>query len=240
MQHIVAIGGGRTRELGSINKEIIRLTGRRRPCALYIPTASKDALEGWEDFRRTYTRLGCRTDVLFCIRETPSREAVRAKIGQADIIYVGGGNTLMMMRRWAFLGVDGELRLARERGAVLCGASAGAICWFESGHSDSMHGYGHEPWEYIRVSGFGFVPGMVCPHYHHKDRRVECRRMIRRRGMATVAVDDHAAVEVIGDRYRILAARRHAGVWLVGRRKGRVIERRVPRQRELQPLSELL
>lgn len=240
MQHIVAIGGGRVSELGSINKEIIRLTGRSRPFALYIPTASKDALEGWEGFRRTYTRLGCRTDVLFCIRETPSRQMVRDTIGRADIIYVGGGNTLMMMRRWAFFGVDRELRRARERGAVLCGASAGAICWFDSGHSDSMRGYGHDPWEYIRVSGLGFVPGMLCPHYHHKDRRDECRRMVRQRGMPMVAVDDHAAVEVIGDRFRILTARRHAGAWVVSRRRGRVVERRVPRQRDLMPLAELL
>ena len=239
MQKIVAIGGGRVRDLGSINREIIRLTGRKRPRALYIPTASKDRPESWDEFRRTYTRLGCRADALLCIRETPSRRTVNAKIRRADIVFVGGGNTLMMMRRWAFLGVDRELRRARERGAVLCGASAGAICWFEAGHSDSMRGYGHDPWEYIRVSGLGFVPGMLCPHYHHKDRRVECRRMVRRRGMAVVAVDDHAAIEVVGGEFRLLTSRRGAGAWQVYRRRGRVLERAIPRGRAFRPLAEL-
>ena len=70
-----------------------------------------------------------------------------------------------MMRRWRRLGVDALLREAYERGAVLCGVSAGAICWFDSGHSDSRSFYS-EDWNYIAVTGMGLVEGLACPHYN--------------------------------------------------------------------------
>jgi dipeptidase E len=82
--------------------------------------------------------LKCKTDVLFLIKEQPSKESIQRKILSADIIYVGGGNTLQMMCIWRRLRVDTLLISAYENGTVLSGISAGAICWFDSGHSDSM------------------------------------------------------------------------------------------------------
>ena len=83
------------------------------------------------------------------------------------------------------------------------------------------------------------MPGMFCPHYHHKDRRRACRRMVRARGGFAVAVDDGAAVEIVGDCFRVLATARGAGVWTLWRRRGRVIERRIDKRRDLRPLTEL-
>ena len=69
----------------------------------------------------------------------------------------------MMMRRWKFLGIDRQILKAYRRGTVLAGASAGSICWFESGHSDSMRGYGHDPWDYIARERLGPDQGVPLP-----------------------------------------------------------------------------
>src|ERR1700691_1480775 len=138
---IVAIGGGdiRTRGTAAIDREIIRLSSKKNPRLLFIPTASSDSEMYWKHVDEYFGGfLRCKTDVLFLIKEQPSNEQTRRKIGSADIIYVGGGNTLMMMRLWRRLGVDRLLRRAYATGTVLCGISAGSICWFDSGHSDSM------------------------------------------------------------------------------------------------------
>jgi putative intracellular protease/amidase len=80
----------------------------------------------------------------------------------ADIIYVGGGNTLQMMRVWRRFGVDKLIKSAYESGTVLSGISAGSICWFDSGHSDSMSFYNPRKWKYTNVRGLGLIRGGGC------------------------------------------------------------------------------
>jgi dipeptidase E len=104
------------------------------------------------------------------IKEQPSKEQTRRKILSADIIYVGGGNTLQMMRVWRRLGIDKLLKKAYENGTVLCGISAGSICWFDSGHSDSMSFYSPKNWKYTNVRGLGLIRGIHCPHYNGTTR----------------------------------------------------------------------
>jgi dipeptidase E len=121
---------------------MIRLSNEKNPKLLFIPTASSDSEKYWKHVREyfgTYSKR--KTDVLFLIKERPSNEQIRGKILSADIIYVGGGNTLPMMRLWRRLGVDKLLMSAYEYGTVLSGISAGSICWLDSGHSDSMSFY---------------------------------------------------------------------------------------------------
>jgi dipeptidase E len=94
---IVAIGGGkiRTRGTAPIDREMIRLAKKKHPVFLFIPTRY------WKHIQEYFGEfLKCRTDVLFLIKEQLSREQIRRKISSADIIYVGGGNTLLMMRIW--------------------------------------------------------------------------------------------------------------------------------------------
>ena len=160
MGKIVAVGGG---DMGNsetlpIDREIINLTGKARPRALFIPTASYDSADYYEGFRRVYgRRLGCQTDVLLLLGINQPHEIVEEKILSADLIYVGGGNTLKMMRRWRKLGVDHMLQTAYANGIVLAGVSAGAICWFSYGHSDSMAFYHPDDWGYVKVKGLGLI-----------------------------------------------------------------------------------
>jgi dipeptidase E len=140
---------------------------------LFIPTASSDSERYWKHVKEYFGKfLKCKTDVLFLIKERPSKKQIRKKILSADIIYVGGGNTLLMMRVWRGLGVDKLLKLAYKNGTVLSGISAGSICWFDSGHSDSMSFYNPRKWKYINVRGIGLIHGIHCPHYNSMTR--EC------------------------------------------------------------------
>lgn len=109
---IIAIGGGEIGRPGypieteEIDREIIRLSGKKHPKVLFIPTASGDSPLYYETFKKYYgEKLGCKTDVLYLLKTKPSLEEIREKILNSDIVYVGGGNTLRMLKRWRKLGV---------------------------------------------------------------------------------------------------------------------------------------
>ena len=168
-KYIVAIGGGDTLE---IDQRIVKLSSKKSPQVLFIPTASYDDQRYIDWMEKLYgQKLKCKFETLLLLREKPSKKEIKEKIAAADIIYVGGGNTLKMVRLWRRLGVDKLLKNAYNKGAVLCGVSAGAICWFDYGHSDSMSYYNPKKWEYIRVKGLGFLSGTACPHYDSKTGR---------------------------------------------------------------------
>jgi len=199
---IVAIGGGKiaASQTLPIDREIIRLSQRKNPSLLFIPTASSDSEIYWKQVRKYFGDfLKCKTDVLFLMKEKPSRAQIRSKISSADIIYVGGGNTLQMMRIWRRLGVGKLLIAAYKKGTVLAGISAGSICWFDSGHSDSMSFYNPGQWKYINVKGLGLIPGINCPHYNGKTRGVPRRKnfqdLIRKTGGMGIAIDNNCAIE---------------------------------------------
>lgn len=141
---IIAIGGG---EIGTkgyqietalIDKEIINLTNKEHPNLLFLPTASNDSQIYVDAARKHFgQKLGCKVDYLFLIKQKPTRSQIIKKINKADIIYVGGGSTLRLMQVLRRNQVDRLLREAYERGKVMSGLSAGAICWFRYGLSDS-------------------------------------------------------------------------------------------------------
>jgi len=228
---IVAIGGGeiRTRGTAPIDREIIRLSNRKHPKLLFIPTASSDSIRYWKHVQEYFGKfLKCKTDVLFLIKEQPTREQIRKKILAADIVYVGGGNTLKMMRLWRRLGVDRILRSAYANGIVLSGISAGAICWFDSGHSDSMSFYNPKRWKYINVRGLGFIKGIHCPHYNSMTRGVPRRKhfrdMIRKTRGIGIAIENNCAIEFIDGRlYRVIASKGYAHAYKVYQTDGKVI-----------------
>ena len=121
---IVAIGGGEIaqHETLVIDKEIIRLSGKKRPTVLFIPTASSDAQEYIDTFIDYYSKyLNCIVHVLKLINQHLGAKEISEKILNSDIIYVGGGNTLMMMTLWRKLGVDNMLKKAYEKGIILSG-----------------------------------------------------------------------------------------------------------------------
>jgi dipeptidase E len=143
------------------------------------------------------------------------------------------------MKLWRRLGVDELMRSAARRGTVLCGVSAGAICWFAHGHSDSRRYGGGANWEHIRVRGLGIVPGLFCPHYHAESREADLARMTARTGDRAIACDNDSAFIVEGSRYRVAPALPRASVCLVSRDTGAAGPRRLPSDGVLRPLAEL-
>ena len=166
---------------------------------------------------------------------------ISSLILSADIIYVGGGNTLKMMNLWRRLGIDRLLAHARENGAVLCGVSAGSICWFNYGNSDSRKDKNPDA-DYIKVTGLGFINALHCPHYDTERARQESlKRMMRKvPGQVAIALDDCAALQIVDDTYRILAAQEHANGYRIYWHKGKFYHEVIEKKQKFTLLDQLL
>lgn len=222
----------------SIDEEIVRLAGMKKPQALFIPTASSDDVDYCAGFKKVYgDKFGCATQSLLLLKNPPSKKEISQIIDDADIIYVGGGNTLMMMRRWRFLGVDTMLIKACRKGTVMAGTSAGAICWFRFGHSDSMAYYHPENWKWIRVKCLGILPLTACPHYLKENRDKHFQDMIMKKGGMGIALDDCTAFEVVGNQFRILQSKQSAKAFRVYKEKGRIHNESFPPDHKFKPLK---
>lgn len=226
---IVAIGGGEITkgETLAIDKRIIQLSGKKSPKVLFIPTASSDSESYCSDFKQYYgNKLGCKVSFLYLSRNKNSKQEIKSLILNSDVIYVGGGNTLKMMKLWRKIGVDRLLKKALNNGTVLCGISAGAICWFEGGHSDSMSFYNPEKWKYINVTGLGFLKGIMCPHYNSATygipRKNKFREMISQINNIGIAIEDRSAIEFINDTFRVIDSDKSFGAYKVYKNMGKV------------------
>jgi len=164
-KNIVAIGGGGVgRSLGSleIEKYIISLINKKRPKICFIPTASGDSSLYKLNFYRAFSKLDCITSNIDFFSRT---ENLENKVLKQDIIYVGGGNTKSMLAVWKEWNLHEILRKAYEKGIVMSGVSAGAICWFEKGITDS---YAEE---LSLIVCLGIVEGIACPHFDEEIER---------------------------------------------------------------------
>lgn len=167
---IIAIGGGELKSKATlgIDAYIANLVKKRqtlhRPMGLFIGTASHDSMPYFNSFRKTYTsEFDIKADcALICYNEM-NMEKIADKISRADFIYVGGGDTVFMLNKWKEVGLDKLILDAYKNGTVLCGLSAGAICWFKKMYTDSESLNGND--QYNFYDGLGVLDGLCCPHY---------------------------------------------------------------------------
>ena len=171
MKRIIAIGGGELRERTTlkIDEYIAKLAkehaGENRANALFIPTASHDFMPYYNTFHKVYTGVfNIKTDVALSVFKEVDMEKMKAKFDKADVIYVGGGDTVFMMESWRETGLLSLIKDAYERGVILAGLSAGAICWFSDIYTDSalVNGEGEE--KYSMFKGLGWLNGVISPH----------------------------------------------------------------------------
>ena len=158
-RRIVAIGGGGfSTEDYSLRQErwLLSLARRPRPRVLFVGTASGDRELYQLRFLRAFARLDCVADTLAFFPYDMRRDYAAA-VAEADLVFVGGGNTPAMLAVWQSFGFDAALHQAWLGGTVLAGISAGANCWFEHYVTDSVPGGGVRP-------GLGWLPGSFCPH----------------------------------------------------------------------------
>lgn len=239
----MAIGGGeiRTLETYAIDSRIVGLAGKENPTALFIPTASGDSEGYWKAFQTVYgDKLGCLTQALFLMRDPPSPAVIRDMILNADLIYVGGGNTLRLMRAWRRHGIDTLLKRAAARDVVLSGVSAGAMCWFKYGNRLPPSVDEGDVGAYVRLRGLGLVDGLLCPHYNSEPRRRSLATIVSKYGGMGLGVDDNAAIEIAGGTYRVLSSTEGAGVHRVFRQRDRVTTEVVGPTEDYQPIGRLL
>lgn len=241
MGKIVAIGGGELRlsETLKIDKFIVDFSGKNRPKALFIPTASKDNQGYIEVFDSVYKdELGCDTDVLTLLDEQTKDVEIEEKILSADIIYVGGGNTAMMIDVWERNNVDTYLKKAYKNGTVLSGLSAGAICWFKYGHSDSNKFDSDDEWDFIITKGIGLIDAAFCPHYNEtgRDRFDKMLKTVKLRGIAS---ENNSAFVIEDNKYKIIKSNAEAKVYLLDSKDDKV-NKTVLNNKNYIPLDMLL
>ena len=219
--HIIAIGGGgfgRNPKHNKIEKYILSQVDKKKPNIIFIPTASAEDKAYIVNFYSCFTSLECNPSHINFFQRTPRLDSV---INKADIIYVGGGNTKSMLAVWREWKLDKLLLKAYKRGAVLSGVSAGAICWFEQGITDSWAS-NLNPMECL-----GFLAGMACPHYQEeKDRRQSVHEMLSKgTAMSGYAIDGGAAIHFKnGKYYRSLQFYPESNVYHVSFNEGSVKE----------------
>jgi len=215
--HIVGLGGhGDTPEQTmALMRHIASLTGKARPRVLHVPTAVGDSPEYTVAFYERWGRLGEPSHLRFF--PYPPRELRKLALSQ-DAISVGGGNTANMLAIWRVHDFDRILREAWESGVVLCGLSAGSLCWFAEGVS-TFHGPPQ------RVEGLGLLPWSNTVHYSSEPTRREALFAWLDDGMPPAyAADDGAALHFIGhDLAQVVASRPHARAYRVELRQGHAV-----------------
>ncbi|MFJ4685464.1 Type 1 glutamine amidotransferase-like domain-containing protein [Streptomyces sp. NPDC091377] len=172
-RRIALLGGGFSRDDDMLLDDWLLAMAGPRPRVCFLPTASGDPAGYGERFLECFGPRDCEPTVLSLFKRELDDAGLRAYLLAQDIVYVGGGNTANMLAVWRTHGVDTLLAEAYERGALLCGISAGANCWAEGSHTDSFGPLTFLP------DGLGLLSGSVCPHYDSEPgRRPSYRRAV--------------------------------------------------------------
>lgn len=204
-------------------KYMAQLTGKPRPKLLYLPTAAADSQATILNWYRMCAPLNVEPLVQESfIASTQQKKGWDEVLLAVDGIVCSGGNTLNQQAIWKAQGIDVVLRQAWDRGIVLGGASAGSLCWFEEGTTDSR------PKELSIVKCLGFLPGSHCPHYDAEPgRRPLYHKLIGSGEMKPgYACDNDAGIYFEGtDVKRVVSARVAAKVYYVSVVGGKVVER---------------
>lgn len=199
------------------------LTGKTRPKLLYLPTASADSATSTLSWYRNCAPLNVEpSDQLSFIASARQDRSWEDVLLSVDGIVCSGGNTLNQQAIWKAQGIDLVLRQAWDRGIVLGGASAGSLCWFEEGTTDSR------PKALTVVAGLGFLKGSHSPHYDaEKERRPLYQKLIGSGQLKPgYACDNNAGIYFEDNEVkRVVTSRAGAKVYYVSVVDGQVVER---------------
>ena len=195
MRQIIAIGGGGFgREIGDlkIEKYIVQQSNKTKPKICFIPTATGDDQGYIDNFYKAFNSIDCITSHIDFFKRTIDLES---HILEQDIIYVGGGNTKSMLAVWREWNLDLILKQAYENNIIMSGVSAGAICWFDKGITDSWKNH------QSILPCLGFVEGVCCPHYDEEPERIPfVKEMLEAKKIdECIAIEGYCALHLIND-----------------------------------------
>jgi len=221
-------GGGFSMEHGNhlLDDYVLALTGATRPRVCFLPTASGDADHYVVRFYRRFSSI-CDASHVSLFRRDQGGGGVESDLAThllaQDLIYVGGGNVVSMLGVWRAHGLDDVLRRAWREGIVLCGPSAGSLCWFSEALS-AFHGVPQA------VRGLGMLPYSNCVHYDAEpERRAEYRRFVGDGMRAGFAADDGVGLHFRDTRLAdIVSSRPEACAYRVEPLGGEIIEAPLP------------
>jgi aminopeptidase N len=220
-KQIIAIGGGgfgRNPGDGIIEKYIIEQSEKNKPNICFIPTATGDDESYKVSYYATLSKLSCNPTHLDFFKRTPDLEKL---INQQDIIFVGGGNTKSMLSVWREWGLDKILKKAYENGVIMSGVSAGAICWFEKGVTDSWAD------QLNIIECLGFTKGNCCPHYDEEyERRPSLIKFLEEQKLKDCyAIEGGCALHIKNDNvYSVVSFRENKKSYLVNLEDGKITE----------------
>lgn len=225
IRQIIAMGGGgfsMEPDNLALDQFILTKTGKRQPSVCFMPTASGDAADYVVRFYSAFSKLVCKPSHLSLFK-LPTSD-LEDFILEQDVIYVGGGNTRSMLSLWREWGMVEILQEAYENGSILSGLSAGAICWFEQGVTDSV------PGELGVLSCLGFLSGSCCPHYGGEpERRPVYHQLIsQEKILPGYGIDDGAALHFVdGQLNGVVSSRPNARAFNVRKVSGKIEEKQL-------------
>jgi len=201
---------------------VLELTGAERPKVCFLPSASGDADHYIVRFYRAFGAERCEPSHISLFRREQGPEDLRAHLLEQDLVYVGGGSVVSLLGVWRAHGLDTVLREAWERGVVLCGLSAGSLCWF----AEAVTGFHGAP---KAVDGLGLLPFSNCVHYERDCERRSAYHELLRDGMRSgYAAEDGAALHFVdAELSRVVASRPRACGYRLDAARGRVEETRI-------------
>ena len=225
LRQIVAFGGGGfSMESGNplLDDYVLNLSGSKRPRVCFLPSASGDADHYIVRFYRAFPAERCEASHISLFRREQGPEDLRGHLLSQDLIYVGGGSVISLLGVWRAHGIDVILREAWEAGVVLCGLSAGSLCWF----AEAVTGFHGAP---RRVEGLGLLPFSNCVHYEPRSSRRLAYHEFLREGMASgYAAEDGAALHFVGSELRrVVASRPESRGYRLDADGQRVVEMRI-------------
>jgi aminopeptidase N len=198
MRQVIAIGGGgfgRTQDSNLIEQFILDQASKINPKICFIPTATGDLDPYIVNYYSVFSKLNCEPTHISFFKRTIDLEE---HILKQDVIFVGGGNTKSMLAVWRDWGLDLILKKAYDKGVVMSGVSAGAICWFGSGLTDSWAS------ELKMMKCLNFIPGNCAPHYDEEpERRPATKKFLQDQTVTSMyAIEGGAALHFIDEQPR--------------------------------------
>jgi dipeptidase E len=223
MQIIAMGGGGFMMEPDNplLDEYILAQVPSPCPRVLFLPTAQGDSHDAIARFYNAFERFACVPTILSVFRPFGRPDNVEATILASDVVYVAGGATRAMLAVWREYGIDIALRHAWEHGVVLAGLSAGALCWFEEGHTDST------PGGLSKMNGLGFLKGSFSCHFDGDPKRRPSYVQLVMGGHIRpgYAVDDGVALHFVdGELFCAVSSRPHASARFFSVKRGTLRE----------------